>query len=216
MTISKKMTLLLTVLAIVGIYHFTPLKELTPNAIRVFLLQFGAWAPIIYIILFTIVPLTLFPDAVLAITSGLIFGVTFGFVYTIIGALCGGSLAFFIARFLGHDFIATKVKEHANLNSLISQREFPMILILRLIPLIPFDVISYASGISGIRYKDFILGTVLGIIPGVFLLTNIGAGMSELNSPRLYLSTAAFVLLIVFAKTFADRLSLFNAPTRNS
>lgn len=216
MSTSKKIGLLLTILTIISICHFTPLNGLTPNAIKSFLLQFGSWAPVIYIILFTIVPLTLFPDAVLAIASGLIFGVTFGSVYTIIGALCGGSLAFFIARFLGRDFISPKMKKHTNLNNLISEKGFAMVLILRLIPLIPFDVISYAGGISGIRYKDFILGTVLGIVPGVFILTNIGAGISELNSPRLYLSSTAFILLIILAKSFANRLSLFNNLSRDS
>lgn len=180
--------------------------SLTPTAIQSFLLNFGILAPIVYIFLFTVVPLTLFPDAVLAIASGLVFGTVYGFTYTMIGALCGGTLAFYIARFFCKKTLTTKMEKHIKVKDVIEHNGFSMILLLRLIPLIPFDIISYSSGATGVNYKDFILATALGIVPGVFLLVNIGAGMNELNSPRLYLSATAFVLLLVVAKHLKKKL----------
>ena len=123
-----------------------------------------------------------------------------------IGAICGGTLAFFIARFLCKDLVTSKLNKHITIKSAIESNGFGMILILRLIPLIPFDIISYCSGATGVNYRAFILATTLGIIPGVFLLVNIGAGMNELSSPRLYLSATAFVLLITVAKHFKSKL----------
>lgn len=196
----------LVFLFITALFILPNLNILTPAAIQGFLLEFGLFAPLIYIVLFTLVPLTLFPDAVLAIASGLVFGTFYGFTYTMIGALCGGTLAFFIARFFCKDLIMDKLSKHISITSAIENNGFAMILTLRLIPLIPFDIISYCSGATGVNYKDFILATVLGIIPGIFLLVNIGAGMNELNSPRLYLSATAFVLLITVAKIFKTKL----------
>ena len=194
-----------TLLAI-GIFVLPTVNKLTPTLIQDYLLQFGPFAPFIYIALFTVVPLTLFPDAILAVASGLVFGPIYGVIYTMIGALCGGTLAFYIPRFFCESLIINKLKKGTPIKSIIETHGFGMILILRLIPLIPFDVISYASGVSGVNYKTFILATMLGIIPGVILLVNIGAGMNELNSPRLYLSVTAFVLLIIAAKQLKQKL----------
>ena len=69
------------------------------------ILSYGSFAPIAYIIVFTIVPLTLFPDALLAVAGGVIFGLKMGFILTMIGALSGGSVSFFLSRWLGRDVI---------------------------------------------------------------------------------------------------------------
>lgn len=76
-------------------------KDVSAVSIKEYINSYGAIAPIIYIILFTLVPLTLFPDSILAIAGGMAFGMVEGSVYTIIGAVCGASLSFYIARFLG-------------------------------------------------------------------------------------------------------------------
>jgi len=199
---SKRICIILICIAVgIGLYLQSPtLKSMTPEKVRHFLLQFGCLAPLVYILLFTIVPLTLFPDAILAIASGLVFGAVNGFLYTMIGAICGGTLAFFLARQLGKKHLAPTIEKHRQLHGAIESKGFSMILTMRLIPLIPFDIISYLSGASGIPFKSFISATFWGIIPGVALLVNIGAGMNEMNSPRLYLSLTAFILLILIAK----------------
>ncbi len=190
------------------IKHCAPfLQYIHPEDIQVFLLKFGFWAPLIYIVLFTVVPLTLFPDAVLAIASGLAFGIVGGICYTIIGALCGGTLAFFLSKSIGSAILGDKHLKHQKLHQLISNKGFGILLTLRLIPLIPFDVISYASGLSGINYRDFIVATLIGIIPGVIILVNIGAGMTTLSSPRLYISIAALICLVVLSKAYMPKVT---------
>ena len=57
---------------------------------------------------------------------------------------------------------------------LLKIRAFYWCLRLDLIPLFPFDIISYAAGFSGVKFKDFALATILGIIPGIFVFINIG------------------------------------------
>lgn len=176
------------------------IKHLTPMAIRDFLIGWGAFAPIIYILLFTFVPLTLFPDAVLAISAGLVFGIVPGAIYTMLGAVSGGTLAFLITRSLSHEMIEKKLKDHQKLSTMIESRGFMIVLIMRLIPLIPFDVISYAAGATNIKYKDYLLATILGITPGVTILVAMGDGLASPEQPTLYVAICAMVLLLVAAK----------------
>lgn len=183
------------------------LSDVTPSKIRGFLYQYGHMAPIIYILLFTFVPLTLFPDSVLAIASGLVFGFIKGSIYTMIGAVCGGTLAFFLARYLGKGFVDSKLGgKNGEIRKGISEKGFWLVLMLRLIPLLPFDVISYLSGISDIKYKDFLVGTVIGIIPGVMVFVNIGHHLVDMNSKGLYISIGCLVLLVVASKLLKDKV----------
>ena len=186
---------IVVLLVILLITRISDLSHITPEVVRDFLMKFGALAPIIYIILFTFVPLTLFPDAILAIAAGLVFGIVPGFLYTMVGALSGGSLAFFISRKLGKEWMAKKLGTHGNLQNKIETHGFWIILFMRFIPLIPFDVISYAAGASGVKYREFFWATLLGIVPGVVILVSIGDGLASPNQPQLYIGIASFILL---------------------
>ena len=88
---------------IAGVYASGILSNASPERIRDQVLIWGSWASLAYLILFTLVPLTLFPDAVLAIASGMAFGMGEGLLLTWLGALMGGSLAFWLARLIGQE-----------------------------------------------------------------------------------------------------------------
>lgn len=171
------------------------LRNASPEKLKEFINSYGKIAPIVYILLFTFVPLTFFPDAVLAIAGGMAFGVVKGTLYTVIGALLGGSLAFFIASYFGKDLILKLTKNKHSFDFLSKgNREFLTILTLRLIPLIPFDVISYGSGLTGVKFKNFILATLIGIVPGVIVFSNLGDKALNLNSFEFIVA----ILMLVF------------------
>lgn len=173
----------------------------SPQQIKEYIASFGILSPIIYIILFTLVPLTLFPDSILAIASGLIFGLYKGCILTMIGALCGATLSFYISRLLGKEALKKIIKKDINyFEKGLSKNGFLIILLLRLIPLLPFDVISYGAGLSKIKYKDFILATLIGIIPGVYVYVNLGEKSSSPMSIEFYISIA--LLLILFISSY--------------
>lgn len=183
-------------------------KNYSSKDIKQFLDSLGLLAPIVYIVLFTFVPLTFFPDSVLAIAGGMAFGLFKGTLLTITGALCGGSLAFFITRYLGQDIIKRFIKKDISiLRKHTQEKGFLVVLILRLIPLVPFDVISYSAGLSEIKYKDFLLATFLGIIPGVAVFSNIGDKSLEAGSFKFYISIALLVLLLVVSVLLKKKMS---------
>jgi len=195
-------------LAVYFLNRLEVFKNYSSKDIKLFLDSLGLLAPIVYIVLFTFVPLTFFPDSVLAIAGGMAFGFFKGSLLTIIGALCGGSLAFFITRYLGQDVIKRFIKKDISiLGKHTQEKGFLVILILRLIPLVPFDVISYSAGLSGIKYKDFFLATLLGIIPGVAVFSNIGDKSLEAGSSEFYISIALLIVLLVVSVLLKKKIS---------
>lgn len=177
---------------LIGLCHQLHLTDLA--SVRTFILSFGVLAPIIYMVMFTLVPLTLFPDAILAISAGTIFGVFWGSVYTMIGALLGAALSFAIARYLGRDWVLKLIHHKGQwFETGVEKQGFLIILILRLVPLIPFDIISYGAGLSKIKFKDFLAGSLIGIIPGVVIYVNLGDKALDVNSPAFVISVALLI-----------------------
>jgi len=92
---------------------------------------------------------------------------------------------------------------------------FLFILFLRLIPLIPFDIISYSAGLSEIKYKQFILATVFGIIPGVLVFTNIGDKSIDIGSDAFYVSLALLIGLIAITVIVKKKISIKQMNNEN-
>ncbi|MBW9155882.1 TVP38/TMEM64 family protein [Clostridium tagluense] len=214
---NKKITNILKIISLIIIIaiiicafcNTKTLRHCTPENMKTFIDSYGMFSPIIYIILFTFVPLTLFPDSILAIAGGMCFGMMGGFIYTMIGAILGGTLSFFLASILGHKVFNKFIKKDiSNLEDAIKNRGFLLVFVLRLIPLFPFDIISYAAGFSGVKFKDFALATLLGIIPGIFVFVNIGDKATDIGSSSFYMSIALLVGLIVISYVLKKKISL--------
>ncbi|MCJ7689004.1 MAG: TVP38/TMEM64 family protein [Clostridiaceae bacterium] len=200
--------LIIIVIVVWSLCNTKMIRQCTPENVKVFVENFGVFSPVIYIVLFTFVPLTLFPDSILAIAGGMCFGMVGGFIYTMIGAMLGGTLSFFLAKTLSHEVFNKFIKKDvSNLENAIKNKGFAMVFVLRLIPLFPFDIISYAAGFSGVKFKDFALATILGMIPGIFVFINIGDKVVATATSSFYVSIALLVGLIVISYALKNRIS---------
>lgn len=183
-------------------------KEVSAVSIKEYINSYGVISPIVYIILFTLVPLTLFPDSILAIAGGMAFGMVQGSIYTVIGAVCGASLSFYIARVLGRTVVDKLVRGKGKwFEDGVEKNGFLVVFILRLIPLVPFDVISYGSGLSKIKFKDFILATTVGIIPGILVFINLGDKALNVKSKQFVMSIVLLVLLCLVSFIMKKKIS---------
>ncbi|WP_434293569.1 TVP38/TMEM64 family protein [Clostridium botulinum] len=190
-------------------------KNVSAVSIKEYINSYGAIAPIIYIILFTLVPLTLFPDSILAIAGGMAFGMLEGSVYTIIGAVCGASLSFYIARFLGRTVVEKLIRGKGKwFEDGVEKNGFLVVFILRLIPLVPFDIISYGAGLSKIKFKDFVSATIVGIIPGILVFINLGDKALNIKFKQFVISVVLLVLLCLASFIMKKKLS-FNKLQKN-
>lgn len=117
------------------------------------------------------------PAPAVAMAGGYSFGVAEGFLLTWVGCLIGGVISFGISRLFGRDFVAGSVRG-ARLDRYVEEHGVVLILVLRLIPLVSFDAISYAAGLSGIRFRSFFVATALGMLPGTFAFVYFGGAQA--------------------------------------
>jgi uncharacterized membrane protein YdjX (TVP38/TMEM64 family) len=112
------------------------------------------------------------PGSILTIAGGAIFGFGVGSILNWTGALIGASLAFLLARTLGLGAVRRLLgRNAARLEALADTHGFVTVLRLRLIPVVPFNVLNFGEGLSGVPFRDYVLGTALGLIPGTLVYT---------------------------------------------
>ena len=141
--------------------------------------------------------------AIMSLAAGALFGTFLGTVYANIAATLGATLAFLITRYLLRDAVTNAFgKKLEGLNRELEIRGFKYLLFLRLVPVFPFFLINLAAGLTRVPLQTFIIGTMIGIIPGSFIYVNAGASLaaveslSGIASPRVIVS---FTLLGLFA-----------------
>ena len=174
--------------------------------------QTGGWAPVLYIGLFILLPTFFFPVAVLALAGGLLFGLWWGSVYTFIGAVLNCALMFLLARYVGRSQVQRLVEQKLSpqwqrrLQMADGKEGFLLLIILRLIPAVPYNLINYTFGLTGISFSSYLLASAIGIIPGTFAFINIGDKTLEAGSPSFWIAIGLLVLLLVVTGLLGKKL----------
>jgi uncharacterized membrane protein YdjX (TVP38/TMEM64 family) len=160
-----------------------------PSLVKVEVLRWGFWGPVVYILLFAVGPSLLVPGAVMTIAGGLAFGTLWGSVYSLVGADAGALIAFAAGRFLGRSFVQHVVgARFEKLLARIGRHGFQIIFYLRLVPLIPYNALNLLAGASPITFRDYFWASVIGMIPGTILFAFLGDALWHPTSPRFFLA----------------------------
>ncbi len=159
--------------------------------------QAGPWAPAFAIGAMVVVSFLPLPAETVAIANGMAFGRETGFVLTWIGAVVAASIAFCLARWLGQPIIYRVLPSRmmADFERRAQQWGAPFLLLVRLIPLIPYTVVNYGSGLAPIRFRTFLWTSAIGMTPPIFAFVSAGAMMKE--SPTLGWATIAATLVVL-------------------
>ncbi|WP_256758950.1 TVP38/TMEM64 family protein [Cohnella sp. WQ 127256] len=154
--------------------------NVNPQSIRTWVLSFGWVAPFLYIAIYIVRPFILFPASVLSMAGGLAFGTWFGMIYTLVGAVTGAVLSFLVAKKIGGGFFRGKEDPRlVKIERAMERRGFMMVLLLRIAPFVPFDLVSYAAGIAQVRLRAFLPATIIGTLPGTFAYNFLGASLTK-------------------------------------
>ena len=174
-------------------------KIFSTDVIRHFISNFGPWAVIVYIFLYTVNTVSILPPiAVMSLSAGFLFGPVLGCVALTLGAFCGTTATFFIARAFGGKFVDKLLKgKAADFQEKLGRNGFMVMLPVRLIGFPPWEFVNYASGLSHISYRDYITATMIGIMPAIVIQVFFADRLSNFNlaDPTLYAAVGAFVLL---------------------
>ena len=180
--------------------------------IQNFVAGFGPWAPAVYVALFALLPAFFFPVAVLALAGGLLFGLWEGSAYTFLGAMINCTVMFFLARTVGYEKVKALVeaklseKWQNRLNAAAGREGFLLLIILRLIPAVPYNLINYAFGLTRMSYPAYLLGSAIGIIPGTFVFINIGDKAMDVTSPGFWVAIGLLILLLAVTTLLGRKL----------
>ena len=196
---------LLVALIIAGIclLRFTPARTfLTQDRLAQLLENAGLWAPLIFVMIFAAGVCLFVPGTLLIALGAGLFGTYRGFAYVWLGAMLGAAASFWIGRTLGREFarslIGNRLKKY---DDAIERNGFATVLYLRLI-YFPFTPLNLGLGLTRIRFFDYLLGTGLGIVVGVFIFTFFfgtikevwaGGNWGQLISFNVFFSVGLFV-----------------------
>lgn len=157
----------------------------------------GVWAPVMAVLAMIIVSFLPLPAETVAIANGMVFGRLYGFVLTWIGAMIAAFIAFMLARWLGRPLVYKflPAKMLARFEAAVEKRGAPFLLIVRMIPLVPYTVVNYGSGLSPVRLRTYLWTSAVGMAPPIFIFVSIGAMVIE--RPWLgWMSLAAVFVLV--------------------
>lgn len=137
----------------------------------------GAVGGIAFVLLYIVASVAFLPGSVLTLGAGVVFDVFLGSVYVFIGATIGAIAAFLVGRYVARGWVAKKIagnEKFAAVDSAVGREGLKIVLLTRLSPVFPFNLLNYAYGVTGVSLKDYILGTI-GILPGTIMYVYLGS-----------------------------------------
>ncbi len=147
----------------------------------------GDWGHAAVIGLMVVHSFVPFPAEILALCAGAVYGTVWGTVLIWVGAMIGASLSFALARWLGQPFVNAVLgpRSRAKLDGWTAEQGAVTLLVARFIPVIAFNLINYAAGLTRVGWGTFLWTTGLGILPLTVLMVWMGDRMMELTWPWL-------------------------------
>ena len=166
-----------------------------------FIEQFGNYAPIIFLLLASILPIFLFPPGIFSVIGGLLFGFTKGAILTIIAAIIYTNIMFLLSRYFARNKIENFLEKRLTLkqfNRIFGLKDNKLaifLIICRLIPILPNSIVSYSYGLTRISFKHYFIANLIGLIPGRLIWLNFGSKLNNIWSLEFLM---AAVLIIAF------------------
>lgn len=208
----KLWTLLIWILLITGYQWYASTNHVSPLQVIQQLLKFmqvGWWGVLVYVIIYALRPIILFPSTVLTLAGGAVFGPVFGVIYTIIASNISSTIAFFVGRFFGEGMLKDDGADNLIQRYARRMREnsFETVMVMRFI-FLPYDAVSYLAGFLRIKYLPFIFATALGSIPGTIAFIGFGASIEKFDGalPKLNLATLGFSIIIFVVSIVLSRI----------
>ncbi|HXV94253.1 MAG TPA: VTT domain-containing protein, partial [Pseudonocardia sp.] len=175
----------------------------------------GWAAPVLFAVLYAGLALTPTPVTVMTLAAGLLFGLPVGLPVALAGAVTAAAVAFALSRVLGREpverFAGARV---ARLDELFREHGLPAVVAVRLVPLVPFTALNYACGLTAVRTRDYLLGTVAGILPGITAFVAVGAYGASPGSPPFLLAVGVLVVLGIAGILVARRRAAHHKAAR--
>ncbi len=188
--------------AVAAIKLFNLAGYLDEEKLKAWIAGFGMIAPLVYILIYSLAPAFMLPGLIITVVGGVLFGPLWGVVYAITGATIGASVAFGVSRYLGRDFIETRVlkagsKKWAELDKKVELNGWKIVAFTRLIPLFPFNFLNYAFGLTRIRFLTYLWASFVFMLPGAVAYVVFSSSFLGLLKGRVSKEFVIGIVLVV-------------------
>lgn len=144
----------------------------------------GLWGGLVLIGVYVVAALFFLPGSLVTLAAGFLFGVLVGSVVVSIGATLGAAAAFLAGRYLARDRVERKLASNSRFRAIdqaVGREGFKMVLLTRLTPVFPYNVLNYAFGLTSVSFRHYILASWIGMMPGTVLYVYLGSTAKDLT-----------------------------------
>jgi uncharacterized membrane protein YdjX (TVP38/TMEM64 family) len=214
-TLAKFAAALLAILGLTAVWSFTPLSELLDGKRiqeAMTALTASSWAPVYVLAAFLAGGLVAFPVTLMIAGTAAAFGPVLGFTYAALGSLASSALTYAIGAWLGRRPLQSALGPRINrIRETICRSGIVAIASIRLVPVAPFTIVNMVAGACAIRFSDYLVGTALGLLPGLLTLSLVGHQIFRViaqPTPADFFMLAAALVLWLAVVLAAQMLSL--------
>jgi uncharacterized membrane protein YdjX (TVP38/TMEM64 family) len=208
--------LALTILLALGaMVVFTCRDQIDVIILETWLADHPVSAPLLFALFYIVMTLLFFPGSLLSLMGGALFGPLWGSIYNQLSAILGATLAFLVARYIAADWLEKKLADNVKeFKAGVEAKGWRFVLLVRLVPVIPFTMLNYALGLTRIRLLHFVTVTFICIFPRVIAYSYVGytgrkaiAGEEIQSQMLLFMGLLIVIILLpyLFIKLRSNR-----------
>jgi len=167
----------------------------------------GVWAPALFLVLQVFVTVPPVPRTIFTVAAGLLFGSALGVAVAVVATALAAVVAFWLVRLTGGG-VVERFADRAPVvwtRQRLDRSGLLAVTSLRLIPVLPFSLLNYAAGLSGVRFAPYLFGTILGTAPGTIGLVVLGDAVTGRVSPAMLAISVAGGLVGTIGAVVAAR-----------
>lgn len=199
---------LLVLVAVAAAWALSVHGRLDAATLEAAVRDLGSWAPIGFVAAYALAAVLFLPGLVFGLAGGALFGPVWGAVWNLAGATLGATLAFLISRHVASDWVARRAGGRLKqLMSGVEAEGWRFVALVRLVPLLPFNLLNYALGLTGISLTHYVLATAVFMAPGTIAYTWLGyAGREAAAGSATAIRSGLVALAILALVAFVPRL----------
>lgn len=185
-------------------------EKISVESLRNALNRTGGWQYPLFAAIYCAASLVPFPTAVLSSAAGALWGAYLGTLMTMLSATLAACIPFALARFMARRAVRKLIEKSGGAgrcDRFAGRNGFLTVFVMRLIPIFPWDMVNYLSGLCSIRFRDYFLASLIGTIPASFTYNLIGASLGGSVNKAAVITAAVLTLLVAIAVVIIKKRS---------
>jgi uncharacterized membrane protein YdjX (TVP38/TMEM64 family) len=142
----------------------------------------GFWGPAVFVAGYALAVVAFVPASLMTLAAGATFGIVAGTAYVFVAAVVGSSLAFLVSRYFARRAVERRLEGNEKFDAIdraVGEQGRRIVLLLRLSPVFPFNLLNYALGLTSVRFADYVVAS-LGMLPGTLLYVYLGSAIGSI------------------------------------